>query len=517
MLSACAHRALTFRLRHPILWQVLLWSVPALVFGLALRATLFSYSPYAYWGSDSRSYFSFTSGILNEFYFSLNEKRRYLYPILLLPVSMLPGAALKWVAIFQAVLGLSSILPIAYAVRRTFTGWKLWIIPVTLIHVGWPAFLWYEHEMLAECLFYYSVSWSIGGWIAWVNSREGARKSRLWWWFFVPLAIMLLTKPSGRFFLPGLLLALMAVKAWRYLGWRESVAGVALVGVTATMGDDDQGSWLLYTASFPLTQLDSPRHADYKREVADLVRTSRADLIGYADENSDIFTFLRDPAKQDERPLWKALGKDQKKRSSVYMDLAKEGILAEPVAFLTLSLYRVLASANPEEFELERFSANYNWERLSEALQRKRNSPEMLHLAFGYPRKAPIPDEQWFRARINPRPDSPNAAKLMAYSHGIQRGGRLFQYTDPANPASPTTLHPTLFGWVMIGSSLAVLMAYFRQLGVWVLIAGSYLVGVFLVGVQHPRYFAAVWPIAIVTMPALLDLLVGLGKRNPTC
>ena len=70
----------------------LAWSVPALLIGASLRLMLLSYLPYAYWGSDSKSYFSFAHMLLGEGYVSLDEKRRYLYPIFMVPVAALPGA-----------------------------------------------------------------------------------------------------------------------------------------------------------------------------------------------------------------------------------------------------------------------------------------------------------------------------------------------------------------------------------------------------------------------------------------
>src|SRR5258708_7919951 len=100
--------------RHPLLRDALLWAIPALIFGAILRGMLLSFSPYTLWGSDSRSYLGFTNGVLTDFYFSLNEKRRYLYPLFLLPVSLLPGGTLRAIAFVQPMLGLLAILPFSY-------------------------------------------------------------------------------------------------------------------------------------------------------------------------------------------------------------------------------------------------------------------------------------------------------------------------------------------------------------------------------------------------------------------
>jgi len=84
--------------------------------GAGLRLLLLSYLPYAFWGADSRSYYSFAHKLISEFYVSLDEKRRYLYPILMLPVSLLPGAPLRWLAILQHALGVVTLL--ATGLRR---------------------------------------------------------------------------------------------------------------------------------------------------------------------------------------------------------------------------------------------------------------------------------------------------------------------------------------------------------------------------------------------------------------
>jgi hypothetical protein len=40
---------------------------------------MLSYLPYAYWGSDSRSYYGFAEQLLDTGKLSLYDKRRYLY------------------------------------------------------------------------------------------------------------------------------------------------------------------------------------------------------------------------------------------------------------------------------------------------------------------------------------------------------------------------------------------------------------------------------------------------------
>src|SRR5688572_25522464 len=165
----------SFFRRHPLVRDALVWAVPAIIFGALLRGLLLSYLPYAYWGSDSRSYFGFTEQLLDTGKISLYDKRRYLYPLGLLPVSLLPGSPLKWLAWIQHALGLATLIPLAYIVRRVFHAWRLWIVPVTVLYAGFPIALWYEHELLGETLFLNAIVWMSAAWIAFAAQTDLGR------------------------------------------------------------------------------------------------------------------------------------------------------------------------------------------------------------------------------------------------------------------------------------------------------------------------------------------------------
>lgn len=66
-------------------------------------------------------------------------------------------------------LALPSYLPLVYGVRKRCLAWKVWIVPVTVAYAGLPLVLWYEHELLAETVFFAAISWMIAGWCAWVR------------------------------------------------------------------------------------------------------------------------------------------------------------------------------------------------------------------------------------------------------------------------------------------------------------------------------------------------------------
>ncbi len=515
------HRLRHFFARHPLVRDAVVWALPAVALGAVLRLLLLSYIPYAYWGSDSRSYYSFVHQLFDFGNVSLDEKRRYLYPIFLLPVSLLPGAPLRWLAWIQHGLGLATLIPLAYVVRRTLVHWRWWVVPVTVAWSGMPMVLWYEHELLGETLFFGTIVWAIAGWCAWVGETRLARAQRLFWWFFVPLALFILTKPSGRFVWPGVCLGLVLVMAWRRLGRRHWAALAGLVIVTLTIGSKKQGAWLLYVASFPLTSMESPLHADYKAEIRDMVEPLRRELDTYYLRDGEPFAFLENPGEQEARPLWKPLDADIKHRTRLYMDLALEGIRERPDLFLYLGVQRIIASANFSEFKDLRFTPEYyatrfrdDYEKAAESMAKGRRTSTLTALAL----RAPLPPWEEFRARLEPRPLAWAPAAVLGWVRGYEAIGdvvRLPQGKD-FSELGIGRARPTVLGlWLILGAVLSLLPRYRSTLGVWMLVAVSYLFGVFLVSQPNPRYFGPAWAmmLPLLAVPADVLLRAVLGAR----
>jgi hypothetical protein len=481
--------------KHPVLRDVLIWCIPALLFGAVLRALLIHSSPYAFFGADSRSFMGFTNGVLTDFYFSINEKRRYLYPLFVFPFSLLPGGTLRWLAVVQAGLGLLSILPIAYIVRRCFGTWRWTIIPVTVLFAGMPVFLWFEHELIADSFFFQSMNWVLGGWVAWTIQANPGRGRALWWWFWVPFAILLLTKPAGKLLWPGVAIGLVIVCSWRILRWPEWTAIAALFLASLTVGDENQSSWLIYTTTFPLTQLDTPLHAEYKAEIRDLVMQKRALFADYHKNDGDIHDFLRSPLDFPQFPKWGKLSK--KKRDVLYKDLAFEGIKARPDLFVRIALQRLAGSCNQEDFKTSRFYRQYYSERFHEQYY---GPPEksMLRIAFGIPKNAPYPTYEEMCALVTPLPHAFSTEFILAYSNAYQRFGDLI---------NRSTGHLTILGLcVLLGAALSVFPPFLKTLGVWTVAFGGYLFAVYLIGIENHRYFALVWPSVLVLLALVFEM-----------
>lgn len=504
------------RARHPILCETFLWALPAVLFGAFLRLCFLRYMPYAYWGADSRSYYDFTFKLVTTHGFSLNEKRRLLYPLYAALVTMLPGTPLHWFAWLQHGFGLLTLFPLAYTVRKSFTFWKGWIIPVTVLYAGFPIVLWYEHELLGETFFFAFIVWACAGWCAWMGESARARAGRLWWWFLVPFSIFILTKPSGRFYWPGLLLGMLIVAAWRRFRWPQYASIFALMIATLLIGSMKLGAWLLYSATFPLTQLQTPLHAEYKAQIRDMVEPLRKNLDVYYAHDGEPFEFLDKPDKSPERTLWVPLKEDYKLRTKIYLDLAKEGIKAEPLNFLYLGVQRAIASSNLSAFKLHRFDATFmanrfhdDYDGAQRELAEGKGSAEALVLGFGA--HGPLPPYEEVQPRLSPAPDSFAAHVVRDWVAGW--GNKIDLVILPRwgaiREAEPIwRLRPTFAGcWLLLAFALSLLPAYRPTIGVWSLAAYGYIFGVFMVTQINPRYFGAAWPVFIPLLAVPLDSL----------
>jgi hypothetical protein len=512
-------RVSLFFQRHPLLREALVWAVPALMIGAALRVLLLSYLPIGYWGTDSKSYYDYAHRLLVEHEVDYGEKRRYVYPLLMVPVTLLPGTPLRWLAWLQHGLGLLSVLPLAYVVRKTMHFWKWWIIPVTVAYVLHPMFLWYEHELLGEVVFFAGFAWAFGGWVAWVMEKDPARARRLFWWFLIPMAFFLLAKPAGRFVLPGIAVGLVLVRAWRTLKWPQWSVLAALAAATFTVGSGRQGAWLLYTASFSLTQLDTPLHAEYKADIRDRVQkqADRLDLH-YLDSRAAM-EFLDEPSKEGGSPLWAALDskedKKETKKRKLYMDLALEAIWARPLDYAYLTFQRLVASSNISAFEEARFQWDYypnRFEKLYRDAQRQMATPNRfpsLTTAFGFKKGEPLPPYEEFRQRLA-HPNTWAEDVVLGLARAYQSVTDFVKFPSSQFKGSDTgrefsKIRVTWLGWYLLLSLLASLV-WWRTLGVWTILAVGYLCGVYLCALVQARFFLPAWLVFLPVFYAPIDL-----------
>jgi len=502
----------TLARRHPLVVDALLWSIPALLFGALLRILLTTYLPYAYWNADSRSFYVFTQKFMQHGWLSLGDKRRYLYPLLLLPISYLPGGVLRWLPILQHAFGLITLVPLAYVVRKTLVFWRIWIVPITVIYAGLPLVLWCEHELLGDHLFFALFIWTFAGWTAWVTQSTVARAGRLFWVFLVPLALFIITKPHGRFVWPGLILGLCIVKAWKSLRWPHWAALALVLVITPTVGSNKQGAWLFYDAAFPLTRLDTPLHAEYKTLMRERVERLRNHLdIYHAVQEQEPYYFLRDPEKHSDAPLWKELSHNDALKRKIYFDLAFEAVKSRPDLFLYMGLQKVVFDANISTYETNHFDdGDYikrTQEYYDEALADE-DSP--IRIAFAIPTRGPIPTYAEFQHKIEPAPDSWPARWVRAIVNAYGTKLDFFRYNDPAGePHRLSFARPTVLGcWLVLGLGLSLLPRYRRTLGVWAILAVIYTFGVYIISVVNVHYIAPAWPVYFVILALPADVIL---------
>ncbi|HEX8296971.1 MAG TPA: hypothetical protein VF593_11755, partial [Chthoniobacteraceae bacterium] len=342
-----------------------------------------------------------------------------------------------------------------------------------------------------------------------------ARSLQLWWWFFAPFAVVILTKPSARFLWPGVLVGLVAVAAWKRLQRAQWIALAVLLALTLFVGSKKQGAWLLYVATFPLTQTDTPLHAEYKAEIRADVERFRKHLDIYYLLDDWPFSFLEAPGAQDERPLWKTLGKNDRLRSRIYTDLALEGIKAEPQHLLQLGAQKLIGSINPSEFKEDRFTSAFYRERFQHHFEDARARPQSpVRFALGFRPEETLPEYADFERELAPKANSWMEQVVVGWVAGIERLFDFVKLPDDRDEyqrqIGKTRVRP--LGWLLISALLlAVLIPRYRStFGVWAVIAMGYLAAVFLVSQINPRYFAPAWPVLIPLLALPFDFFLSL-------
>src|SRR5579862_7942803 len=100
--------------------QYLKWMLPALIVGALLRLGTLAAIPEAYFGSDSLSYFRATVGVWNHpHHLVIKEKRRWLYPLICVPLPALPWSPAISLAVLQHVLGIGIIAGVGWTVAHS--------------------------------------------------------------------------------------------------------------------------------------------------------------------------------------------------------------------------------------------------------------------------------------------------------------------------------------------------------------------------------------------------------------
>ncbi len=130
--------------------RCLLLCAPALLLGLWLRAHVLDTTPEAMLTADTNSYWDSVSRLWNDGKFDIPEKRRWLYPLLLMAAPPLPGNTPQAVALAQHALGLIAIVGVGW-IAGQLTRWRMFVVPLTaLLFAASPRGLAYEHQIIAD-------------------------------------------------------------------------------------------------------------------------------------------------------------------------------------------------------------------------------------------------------------------------------------------------------------------------------------------------------------------------------
>ena len=189
--------------------------------------------------------------------------------------------------------------------------WRLWIIPVTVLYTALPILLWHQHELLGENLFFASLMWAFAGWVAFVHPSTARAPVTRFWWFFVPFAAFILTKPAGRFAWPGILVGL--VDAGRVAPTEpQADRRAARAGLCDPERRFQEARRL--AALYRHLPADGPRSAAARRLQAGDSRPGAAAASASSAPTTLLdtapFEFLENPATHDGGPLWQALSTD---------------------------------------------------------------------------------------------------------------------------------------------------------------------------------------------------------------
>ncbi len=248
---------LRHRLQDPRIRQLLLYCLPALVLGVALRIALSAHQPFGIFHDDTPDFLSTPDQLLSRGSLGFHEKKTFLYPLFLTVHCLLPVPLLASVAFSQHVLGLAMVILVGLLCRLWFPTWRWVIVPLTLLTAINPHLLWYEHTLMAESLYAFcTVLLACAGTLYALNpsiQRFG----------FLSAALLLESgaRPEGKLLFGSALLLLVLIhwRQWPLLRTRIALM-LALALVSHLMTRTEQGGLLLYTSVARMTPV-APRCA----------------------------------------------------------------------------------------------------------------------------------------------------------------------------------------------------------------------------------------------------------------
>ena len=230
--------------------EFLLWCLPALVVGFAVRAVLTAQLPYAVYHDDTGDLMVTPHMWVKTHHLEIAGKKTFLVPIVYTIFVLLRLPLLLVVPAVQHVMGLFFILMVGLLCRLWFAWWRIFILPITLIIAIDPALLWYEHLLMPESVYvFFTVMLALAGTLYALRQSHGH-------YAFLCVALFLEagSRPEGKllFGFAFLLLTLMHWGKWR-AAWLRFVIMVLLALGTFSITHTAQAGLLLYTSVARMT------------------------------------------------------------------------------------------------------------------------------------------------------------------------------------------------------------------------------------------------------------------------
>jgi hypothetical protein len=475
--------------------RCLLLCLPALLIGAALRISMMAALPEGYFGPDSNSYFSTAKRLWNEGKWSVGEKRRWVYPVLLAALPPLPSTPSRIVPVVQHAAGLASLIGVGWIVGHVTRRRAIWIPIVTTLTAVWPLLLWYEQEIQAEALFASAYILTVAALFPIARSREGRRLM----WFLLAAALVVALKPHGRGLWIGSVVAAVIVAGvpWRWK-WRDIAAATAGLLIILTSGSSKQGNWLLLSSVLPLVPTEGEKWPEERAELRPVILETREQL--------DIYAWRQGRYKKrvmTDRPgvtiseKWGALTKDKPRFVKVCGDFAKEAIRAHPFEVARLSITKCALAFARTDAPSRLDPRNYWKEQLDDNEGRWSENPKELELFYGF-------DKARYDAVA-----AESAGNVFKARGFLNDFARVFSFARDGNDISPDRydVRPSWLGWLAL-AGLAISLWRWRTLTILWLPLTLYLATVFAVGDRVDRYVQPVEWVGLILAALALDTLL---------
>jgi hypothetical protein len=480
--------------------------IPALLLGAFLRISFLAAIPEAHYSADAGSYFEAADYRWNRHKTKFNEKRRWLYPILLLAAPALPGSSAQAVAVTQHAVGLAAVLAAGWIVGNVTQRRRLWVPLVTVIVAALPQALWFEHETVAECFFVACFMLTTALAVPHNRLRTPTGLAA----FLAAAAVIVLLKPHGKIIWLGCLLTALwiwrAPRKWGLAaGTALALGGFALV----TTGEKKQSAWLFLASTLPLVDPEGDSHREYRQTLKPLIQEVAPLLDQYPWKEGDYKKRLRKPEPDAVSPLWGQLAADRERYSQVANAFAREAVLQHPIQFAQLVLAKIGLGLSGADYG-SKFEPRVFWEMQSEmdaSRWTEPGRPAELELYYGW--NADLYPKLVAERGQRPPWAGRQVSKLATWLAPIR---------NIESDSGPNRLAMTPFGWlVLAGLALCLVPSLFTSLLPLWLPAALYLIGVYAVGDSLPRYALPVeWLLPIFAALFLDRLLSALQKLLPT-